>query len=704
MFSIKSKYHLYCIIIFFYLYLNGFLYTEQVSKLSNEIIAEPNNPKLDTTATPNLPLNDGEYSHYNLSVQLDEITSTLTGVLKVDFYNNDPVNFTKLPFHIYLSGMAFISRPGKIDILSVYALPSKTPLTYDEYPADQIMWIHLDTILEPLQRVQFEIYFDATLPDGGMDRSNSHGGNSDQSRIYKCAGFYPTPCVYDDYDGWNTDPYLLVGDPFYYDMAYYDLYITVPKEMLVAATGELVQQIGNELSTTYYFDPIQPVREVTFSASRYFYYDFELVNGVKVKSYYLPKSESIWKYNALNYAKQALLLFEETFGEYPYPTFNVVEEYTHHGGMEYPCQVYITESIDEWQYPQFWLEMIIVHETGHQWWYNLVGNDEVDWGFLDEGLVCWSTDYYGEINYGNWEYFQYPPYIDEVRTYYTYYGLSSKINVSIYETVNISDYYYTAYTKAPLIFEKLRRTIGTTIFLTGLELFYNENVYKIALLSDLQQAMESVYGSSLDWFFFPWFDNHYLPKYNFLECTYDGTQQILQLTINDLNEPLNDYIYSQQVQLLTYDSSGITHNEWIWINGTTKLNVSLSNKPTKVRLEYGDEVLVQLYSEYDTYIEKVLKKPIKILPIIIGAIVAISVIGIIIGGVVYSKVKKKSKPKGITPKGSQYIHPYRIQEQRSTQAQEIPTIKEEVKYCIKCGYQNQKDNIFCVDCGYKFPE
>ncbi len=645
MFIIKSKYHLYCIVIFFYLCINGFLYIEQVPKFSNEAIAGPNNPKRDSNEILKLLLNDEEFSHYNLSVLLNELTSTLTGVLKVDFYNNDPVNFTKIPFHIYLSGMAFISRPGIIDILSVNKLDSsKTPLTYDEYPANQTMWVHLNSTLEPLQRVQFEIHFDATLPDGGIDRSNSHGSDSDQSRIYKCAGFYPTPCVYDIYDGWNTDPYLWVGDPFYYDMAYYDFYVTLPNGMVVAATGELVQKIDSGLNTTYYFDPIQPVREVTFSASRYFYYDSDIVNGVNVTSYYLPKSQYLWENYAINSASQALVLFNETFGEYPYPTFNLVEEYTHHGGMEYPCQVYITESLAVWDYPLFWLENIIVHETGHQWWYNLVGNDEVDWGFLDEGLVCWSTSYFGEINHGNWEYYQYPPYIDTVRTYYTFGGLSSKINASVYEAVNASSYYYTAYTKAPLIFEKLRRTVGNTIFLTGLKLFFTQKVYKIALLSDLQQAMESVYGSSLDWFFFPWFDNLYLPKYNILECVYDGNREILQLTINDLNEPLNDYNYSQQVQFLIYDSNGLTYDEWIWINGTTTLNITLINNPIRVRLEYGDEVLVQLYSEIDTYLEKVLEKQVLISGYEISIVLLFCLVPLVY--LIYkSSIKQKKKSK-----------------------------------------------------------
>ncbi|MFX1573950.1 MAG: M1 family metallopeptidase [Promethearchaeota archaeon] len=550
-----------------------------------------------------LHIGNSIYSSYNLSVELDNLTSTLEGKLEVDFYNNDQVNFSKLPFHIYLSGMNFTSRPGKIDIIDVNK-SDKTPLVYEVYPQNQTMWIHLDTKLEPLQRTLFDIYFNATLPDGGIDRSNSHGNNYDQSRIYKCAGFYPMPCVYDIYDGWNTDPYLHIGDPFYFDMAYYDFYITVPNGMVVAATGKLIEKVSDGFLTTYYFNPNHPVREVTFSASTWFYVESTLVNGVNVSTYYLPKSQFIWENNALIYAIQALTLFNDTFGEYPYPTLNIVEEYTYFGGMEYPCQVYITESIDYWSNPQYWLELIIAHEVSHQWWYNLIGNDEVDWGFLDEGLAVWSESYYAEIFYGNWIYFQYPPWIDEVRNYYAVTGLPSKINASVYNAVNADNYYYTAYTKAPLIIEQLRRNIGNASFIDGLKYYYNQKVYKIAMLSDLQLSMETVYGKSLDWFFFPWFDNFYLPKYNFISCTYDMKQKVLKLTINDLNEPLNPYSYSQQVPLSLYDkNNNMIFNDIFWINGTTSLQISITNTPNKVRLIYTDDVLVQLDSPSKLYIE-----------------------------------------------------------------------------------------------------
>ena len=63
---------------------------------------------------PKLAQISGNFSRYNLSVIMDEASSSIEGNLTVDFYNNDGVNYTRIPFHIYLSGMQYVSRPGLI--------------------------------------------------------------------------------------------------------------------------------------------------------------------------------------------------------------------------------------------------------------------------------------------------------------------------------------------------------------------------------------------------------------------------------------------------------------------------------------------------------------------------------------------------------------------------------------------------------------
>lgn len=103
-----------------------------------------------STNTPKLAQPTGNFSRYNLSVVLDEVNSFIDGNLTVDFYNNDDLNFTKIPFHIYLSGMEYDSRPGIIEIVKVTDVnnPSIT-FPFEVYSNQQIMWVNISEKLEP---------------------------------------------------------------------------------------------------------------------------------------------------------------------------------------------------------------------------------------------------------------------------------------------------------------------------------------------------------------------------------------------------------------------------------------------------------------------------------------------------------------------------------------------------------------------------
>ncbi len=538
-----------------------------------------------------------ECSKYNLSVFLSEETSTIAGNLTVDYYNDDPVNFSRLPFHLYPSGMQYATRPGFIEIINVTTLENpKTQLPFEVFSGQQLMWINLSSELAPENRVSFCISFNTTLPDGGIDRANEHGADDNQTRIFKFASCYPMPCVYDDLDGWNNDPYLLIGDPFYSDMAYYNLTIDVPEGMVVAATGELLEINYYSNRKVLHFDPQYPVREVTFSASRYFNIESTLVNGVNVSTYFLPKSYSLWHGWALSVTNAAFSFYNFTLGIYPYNTFNVVEEHTHFGGMEYPLQVYITST--QYDPPKYALELGIAHETAHQWFYNMLGVDEVDWGFVDEGIVVWLTDYFRNIRHPDWDLFKPYRFLDSVRRYNFTAGLPNKINQSAYDAlINPNIYWYTAYIKTPTVLEHLRQTVLPFDFIPGLRLFFRTHYFDFGDLSDLKHAFETLHGNSLDWYFLPWFNNKYLPKYNFSNVIYDATSDTLNITIVDLNEPLHEFTYSQEIHFMIY-SSGMTpvYGNDVWINGTTLISIPLEVVPESVSLYFSHQVLVQLTS------------------------------------------------------------------------------------------------------------
>jgi aminopeptidase N len=321
-----------------------------------------------------------------------------------------------------------------------------------------------------------------------------------------------------------------------------------------------------------------------------------MVYGINVSVFYIQKSEGIWENHALEYTEAALILFNDSFGEYPYPTLNVVEEYTIFGGMEYPLQVYITEQADYKQYPSGYLESVIVHETAHQWFYQLIGNDEVDAGFIDEGLASWALDYYLSKYHPDWDENGAFSQLKYIKNYYNDVGLPNKINQSVYESVESgSNYWYTAYSKTPIILEKLRKTIGHDNFLNGLRLLFERFQFKNVWLSDVQEAFEDAVGSSLNWFFFPWFDNALLPNYAFSEVSYDMETGYLSLKIEDVNQENHTYEYSQKMSFLVYDESDLLILDTeIWVNGTTSLNISLSEKPGKIELEYSSFVLAQV--------------------------------------------------------------------------------------------------------------
>jgi len=540
------------------------------------------------------------FSYMNISVTLDDTHSTVAGNLTIEYYNDESIAFSSIPFHLYTSGMDFDSRQGAIEILNVTTIDTPAvPLSYNIESEELIMWVNLPASIEPNGNTSFRISFKTTLPDG-LDRANSQGTDISESRIFTFASCYPMLCVYDEYDGWNTDGYISYGDPFYLDMAFYDFWVEVPSDMVVAATGQLIESLSDGANTTYHFSPGLPVREVTFSASRYYVVESMMVGPINVSSFYIPSSQPEWEDDVLDWTSETLLLLNTTYGIYPYSTFNVVEQFAFYGGMEYPCQVYITNGVVQrmriGELPPYYLELVVVHEVAHQWWSQIVGVDSIDWGFLDEGMTCWTHNYFGEYHHLDWEYFQYDRYLDTVRTFYVENGIDTAINQSNYDIPELAT--YIEYVKTPLILEKLRVEIGHEKFIEGLSLFFKQNYFLIGTLAGLQDALEVVCGESLDWFFLPWFDNPRLPNYSFTSAVYDRDKVTLTVTIEDENDAYNPHSYSQKVPIRVLSfTDEILSDTVIWINGTTDLTLEVVGEPYEVSLLYDNYILVELSAQ-----------------------------------------------------------------------------------------------------------
>jgi aminopeptidase N len=149
-------------------------------------------------------------------------------------------------------------------------------------------------------------------------------------------------------------------------------------------------------------------------------------------------------------------------------------------------------------------EFATVHETAHQWWYGLVGNDQVDDPWVDEALAQYSTLLYYERVKG-------PATADAIRDHYferPYDGLVKEgDDVPVGQPVRAfgeADYGPVVYAKGPLFLQALRDEVGTDVFLRVLREYLKIYQYEIATPEGFLAIAEEASGQELDDLYGEW--------------------------------------------------------------------------------------------------------------------------------------------------------------------------------------------------------
>ena len=250
----------------------------------------------------------------------------------------------------------------------------------------------------------------------------------DGGTIYEVAQWYPRMAVYDDVRGWNAEQYLGQGE-FYLEYGRFDVTLTVPASMLVAATGTLqnpdevltplqlarlrqarlsdttvvirgLSEVADSASRphpaggllTWHFTA-DSVRDFAWAAARHFIWDAARVNQGRTlaMSFYPPSADSIWR-DATQFARTAIENYSRMWTPYPYPVainVNGVE-----GGMEYPMIVFCHNRSDG---PA--LYSVTDHEFGHAWFPMMVGSNERLYPWMDEGFNTFQNYYAWKLRY-----------------------------------------------------------------------------------------------------------------------------------------------------------------------------------------------------------------------------------------------------------------------------------------------------------------
>jgi aminopeptidase N len=176
-------------------------------------------------------------------------------------------------------------------------------------------------------------------------------------------------------------------------------------------------------------------------------------------------------------------------------------------GIEYPGAIAITDRIyDVGDEPQaspdsVYLESTVAHEVGHQWFYNLVGDDQLDDPWLDESLTQFATlQYYVDSHGANGE--------EGFRSSLEgRWARVEKANIPIGLPVakyKPGEYGPIVYGRGPLFFEALRNKMGISIFDEFIKDYTETLSWGISTPEIMQSTAEKHCACKLDAIFAEW--------------------------------------------------------------------------------------------------------------------------------------------------------------------------------------------------------
>ena len=286
-------------------------------------------------------------------------------------------------------------------------------------------------------------------------------------------------------------------------MALYEVQVTLPSDLLLATTGTTVETVDNGDGTTTRTSVSGPMRDFCLIGSALYEVQSADVDGVRVNSYYLGGEQS--GQLTLEDTVAALRIYEQLIGAYPFSELDLLATPTTAGGIEYPGLIVAAASL----YPaqSDFLEWVIAHEAAHQWWYGMVGNDQLDEPWLDEALAQYTSLLYVEERYGP-EAAQRALNVRFEEPYQRLLTSGQDMAVGLPVAAYTEPLYGSVvYGKGPLFFYALREQVGDAAFFEILRDYYDRYSYQVAYPQDFMAIAEQVSGQELDALYQEWIES-----------------------------------------------------------------------------------------------------------------------------------------------------------------------------------------------------
>ena len=497
--------------------------------------------------------------NYNIDVRLNDVNHELHALESFEYINHSPDTLREIYIHLwpnaYSSGETALALQiaengndkigntlpediGFIDSLD-FSIDGKV-VKYENYDGHcDVVVIQLLKPLMPEESVLVSTPFRVKLPSGRISRLG-HIGQS-----YQITQWFPKPAVYDK-NGWNPMPYLNQGE-FYSEFGSFDVTITLPENYVVGSTGDLQNaseiEFMKNLAQNTKADLLDIIKSnendeglkfpksseklktiryrqdrvhdfAWFADKRYVALkgEVELPRTRKLVdtwALFVPDNADVWQH-AIEYLNDGTYFYSLWNGNYPYSHVTAVDgTISAGGGMEYPNVTVIGNSSSKEE-----LEIVIVHEVGHNWFYGILGSNERVHGWMDEGINTLNEVRYIQTKYpentrlsdmvlnGRFHLndLDYHDMGDLTYRFSHTAGADQPIETHSAE-FSSANYGIVMYQKTGLVFYYLKDYLGDIEFDRIMHVYFEQWKFKHPQPEDLRILFENQTGKDLAWFF-----------------------------------------------------------------------------------------------------------------------------------------------------------------------------------------------------------
>ena len=333
-------------------------------------------------------------SVYHIDIVINPELDGLEGREWIRYTNRETESLEQINFQLFANVTG-----GSTAVSAVFVDDVRTNPVPES--SGSLLGVPLSDVLPPGETITLRVDFEVQL---SQDATASSGvlGNFDEFLLLD--GFYPVVLVFDD-EGWNVETLVPIGDMTYLDASFFLVRITAPRDLDLVASGTEIDRDRSGQNQVVTF-AVGPARDFYAAAAP----DLELFSSQfedKTINSFSRSEHREGAELALGVALEALALFDQRLGPYPYAEFDVIGTPMQFLGIEYPgmttisLALYDLDSVVADVPAPVMLEGTVVHEVAHQWFYNVVGNDQIDEPWLDEALAQYLTGLYYREVYGD---------------------------------------------------------------------------------------------------------------------------------------------------------------------------------------------------------------------------------------------------------------------------------------------------------------